>query len=181
MDCLSTFSGAMTRTAFRTTVSRLRQFAVRADAGLRVQAPKQAVVAGEHGRVRLGQNELAFPAQRRTQVRMSGVETRFPNHAAPPDAAFIMALATATRASFTLYALWLSGLALARAASAAFCAVSLLTGFPARTRSASGEGHGTGATYPKTTRADSTLEPRIFRATLATASGQSKTSFCRIS
>ena len=93
----------MTRAAFRTAVAGLRQLAIRTDASLSVHTPEQAVIAGRHARIGLGKNELAFPAQRRTHVRMIGVEAlRFPNHAAPPAAAFIMALVTATRASFTL-------------------------------------------------------------------------------
>jgi hypothetical protein len=50
----------------------------------------------------LGQNELAFPAQVGTQVRVIGIETlRFLDHAAPPEA-FKMARFTATFASLTL-------------------------------------------------------------------------------
>src|SRR5205807_6410696 len=152
----------MTCAALRAAVSGLGQLAVRANTGLSVHAPEQTVVASWNRRIGLRENELAFPSQPRTQIRMTGVKARFTNHAAPPDTAFMMALVTATRASFTLYAFWLSGLALAKAASAAFCAVSLSIGFPAKARSASGECHGTGATYPKTTRADSTFGPRIF-------------------
>ena len=100
---LATFSRPMTRALFRTAVAGLRQLAIWTNASLGVQAPEQAVVAGRHRRIGLGENELSFPAQRRTQVRMIDVEAlRFPNHAAPPDAAFMMALVTATRASFTL-------------------------------------------------------------------------------
>ena len=72
--CLPTFSCPMAPAALRTAIARLRQFAIGTDAGLGVQAPEQAVVAGGHRRIGLGQNELAFPAQRRTQVRMIGVE-----------------------------------------------------------------------------------------------------------
>src|SRR5438132_14102148 len=99
------------------------------------------------GRIRFSQDELTLPAQRRTEVGMIGVEAiRFANHAAPPEAAFNIARFTATRASCTLYSLWLSGFASFTAASAAFCAVSSLTGCPLNACSASGEIHGTGAT-----------------------------------
>jgi len=65
----------MTRTAFRTAVARLGQFAIRPYAGLRVQAPEEAIIAGWHGRIVLGKNELGFPAQVGTQVRVVGIET----------------------------------------------------------------------------------------------------------
>ena len=89
--------------ALGTAVSRLCQFAVRTDAGLGVQAPEEAVVACRLRSVGFGENELALPAQRRTQIRGVEVEAvRFPNHAATPDAAFKMARVTATLASCTL-------------------------------------------------------------------------------
>ena len=81
----------------------LSQLAIRANAGLSVDAPEQAIVRARHGRVRLGENELALPAQRRTEVRMIGVKAiRLTDHAAPPEAAFRIARFTATRASCTL-------------------------------------------------------------------------------
>jgi len=81
----------------------LSQLAIRADAGLSVNAPEQAIVRAGHSRIRLGENELALPAQRRAEVRMIGVEAiRFADHAATPDAAFRIARFTATRASCTL-------------------------------------------------------------------------------
>src|SRR5579862_7326070 len=134
----------MTAAAIRTAIARLGQFAIGADAGLRVQTPEKAVIACRYRRIGLGQNELALPAQRGAQVRIVGIEAfrfldQFLDHAAPPDAAFKMARLTATFASFTLKALWLSGLALLRAASAALWAVSLLTGLPIIACSASGE------------------------------------------
>ena len=70
-----------------------------------MQTPEQAIIAGGHSGIGLGEDELTLPPQRRAQVRMIGVEAfRFIDHAAPP-AAFKMARATATLASFTLYAL----------------------------------------------------------------------------
>ena len=93
----------MTGAVFRAAIARLGHFAIGTDAGLRVQAPEQAIIACRHRGIRLGENELALPAQRRAQVRMISIEAlRFPNHAAPPDAAFKIARVTATRASFTL-------------------------------------------------------------------------------
>jgi len=92
----------MTCTALRTAVARLGQFAIRSNAGLCVQAPEKAIIAGGHRRIVLSQNELAFPTQVGTQVRMAGIETiRFLDHAAPPEA-FKMARVTATFASLTL-------------------------------------------------------------------------------
>ena len=93
----------MTAAALRTAIAWLRQFAIRTNAGLSVQAPEKAVIAGGHRRIGLGQNKLTFPAQRGAQVRMKGIETfRFLDHAAPPEAAFKRARVTATFASFTL-------------------------------------------------------------------------------
>ncbi len=72
-----------------------------------MQAPEKAVIAGGHRRIGLGQNELAFPAQRGAQVRIVGIEAfrfldHFLDHAAPPEAAFKRARVKATFASFTL-------------------------------------------------------------------------------
>jgi hypothetical protein len=93
----------MTCTALRAAIARFSQFAVRADAGLSVHAPEQPIIACRHGRIGLGNNELAFPPQRWTKVGMIRIEALgFLHHAAPPDAAFKMARFTATRASCTL-------------------------------------------------------------------------------
>ena len=92
----------MTGAALRIAIARFGQFAVGTNTRLCVDAPEQAVVARRHSGVGFGENELALPPQRRTQIRMIGVEARFPDHAAPPDAAFMMARVSATRASFTL-------------------------------------------------------------------------------
>src|ERR671925_1443434 len=100
---LTTFTCAMARAVFGIALTGFSQLAIRADAGLGVNAPEQAIVRARHSRVRLGKNELPLPAQRRTEVRMIGVETiGFADHAGPPDAAFKMARFTATRASCTL-------------------------------------------------------------------------------
>ena len=100
---LITFSRPMAATAFRAAVAGLGQFAIWTNTGLSVNAPEQAIIAGRHRRIRLGENELTFPAQGRTEVRMIGIEAiRFANHAAPPWAAFKMARFTAIRASCTL-------------------------------------------------------------------------------
>ena len=64
----------MARAALGAAVAGFGQLAVGTDAGLGVQAPEQAVVAGGHCGIGLGENELAFPTQGRTQVRMIGVK-----------------------------------------------------------------------------------------------------------
>ena len=71
------------------TVTRLRELTVRADTGLRVQAPKQAIIAGWHGMVALGVDEQPLPAKRGAQIRMAGIKPQalwLGNHAAPPFA-----------------------------------------------------------------------------------------------
>src|SRR5579864_1793768 len=171
----------MTGARFCGAVAGFGYFAVWPDAGLRVHAPEQAIVGALHIGIGLGKDELPFPAQCGAQIRVVRVEAiAVANHAAPP-AAFRMARFTATRASWTLYAFWLRGLAFARAASAAFFAESSFAGWPFSAASACGEGQGVGATWPRTTRAACTFEPSIFSATAATASGQSKAAFWRIS
>src|SRR5207244_12697829 len=96
-------AGSVVRAVFGMARTGFSQLAVRAGAGLSVKAPEQAIVRAGHSRVRLGENELALPAQRRAEVRMIGLEAiRFADHAAPPDAAFRIARFTATRASCTL-------------------------------------------------------------------------------
>ena len=92
----------MTCPVLRTAVAGLGHFTIRPDAGLCVQAPEKAIIAGGDSWVGLGQNELSFPAQVGTQVGEVGIETlrRF-HHAAPPEA-LSMARVTATLASLTL-------------------------------------------------------------------------------
>ena len=92
----------MTCPALRTAVAGFSHFAIGTDARLCVQTPEKALIAGGYCRIGLGQNELAFPPQVRTQVWMTGIETlRFVDHAAAPEA-FRMARVTATFASLTL-------------------------------------------------------------------------------
>jgi hypothetical protein len=55
-------------------VTRLRELAVRADAGLRVHAPKQTVVARRHGMVALGVYEQSLPTKRGAQMRMVSIK-----------------------------------------------------------------------------------------------------------
>jgi hypothetical protein len=64
----------MTGAALRIAIAGLGQLAIGTNAGLSVQTPEQAVVACGHSRIGLGKNELAFPAQRRAEVWMIGVE-----------------------------------------------------------------------------------------------------------
>ena len=101
---LVAFSGTVALPAVRAAVAGFGQFTIRANTGLGVDAPEQAVIRSLHRRVRLRGDELPLPAQRRTQPGMVDVETfRFAvNHAAPPEAAFRKARLTATRASWTL-------------------------------------------------------------------------------
>ena len=56
------------------TVTRLRELTIRTDAGLRVHAPKQTVVARRHGRVALGVDEESLPTERGAQSRMAGIK-----------------------------------------------------------------------------------------------------------
>jgi len=93
----------MAHAAFGSAVCGFGQFAIRTNASLSVQAPEKSVARCGRSGVSLGENKLAFPAQRAAEVRMRGVEAiGFPNHAAPPDAAFKIARVNATRASCTL-------------------------------------------------------------------------------
>src|SRR5579871_3438664 len=68
-------AGSVTAARARGAVAGLGQLAVGADAGLRVHAPKDAVVGGRHGGIVFGLDELAFPAQRRTQVVAVRIES----------------------------------------------------------------------------------------------------------
>src|SRR5919202_1281443 len=86
----------------RRAVTRLGDFAVGTDARLGVDTPEQTGVRRRHRGVRLGLDELPFPAQSRTEVRMIGIEAvKFAFHAAPP-AALRMARFSDTRARRTL-------------------------------------------------------------------------------
>src|SRR5690348_12598289 len=98
---------------------RFRADSIGADAGLRVGAPEAGVAWGGRGDLLLGEDELPLPAQRATQVWTIDVETLIDGvHASSfhRPAAFSTARFTATRVSWSLYALWLSGLALLTAA-----------------------------------------------------------------
>jgi hypothetical protein len=64
----------VTFSAGRRAIARLSQFAVRPDAGLSVDTPKQTFIGTRHGRIGLGKNKLRFPAQSWTKIRMIGVE-----------------------------------------------------------------------------------------------------------
>jgi hypothetical protein len=55
-------------------ITWLCELTVRTDAGLRVHAPKQTVIARRHGMVALGIYEKTFPTKRRAQLRMAGVK-----------------------------------------------------------------------------------------------------------
>jgi hypothetical protein len=61
----------------RGTVAGFGKFAIWADASLGVHAPEEAVIARLHGFVVRGGDELALPAQRRTEMRMVDVEACF--------------------------------------------------------------------------------------------------------
>src|SRR5271166_2983303 len=177
----------MTRPHLGRAVARLGQFAIGADAGLGVHAPEQAVVRWRHGGIVFRQYELALPTQSRAEVFAVGIEAigvGHQHHAAPPElwpAALRMARFTATFVSVILYLLWLSGLALATASLAAAIAVSGEMVLSTSACSEPNEIHGTGATWPSTTRAFLTVLPSIWRATLAWASGQSNAARWRTS
>src|SRR5271166_6685626 len=184
---LFALSRPMTRPDLGCAVSRFGQLAIRADTGLGVHAPEQAVIGWRHGGIVLRHYELAFPAQRRAEVFAVGIEAigvGHQHHAAPPElwpAVLRMARFTATLVSVILYLLWLSGLALATASLAAAIAVSGETLLPTSACSEPSEIHGMGATWPSTTRAVLTVLPSIWRATLACASGQSNAALWRTS
>src|SRR5436853_5887092 len=91
-----TVAGAVTGYA----TDRFGELAVRADAGLRVDAPEVAVARRRHRGVVFNLNEHSLPAQPRAQVWVMYVEAfGFSNHLAPPRAASRIARLTATRAS----------------------------------------------------------------------------------
>ena len=55
-------------------VTRLRELTIRTDAGLRVHAPKQAVIARRYGRVALGIDKKSLPTKRGAQMRIAGIK-----------------------------------------------------------------------------------------------------------
>ena len=120
--------------SMRSAIAWLGQLAIWSNAGLSVYAPKIAVVARRHRRVGLDVQIDPLPSQRRTEVRMVGIEALsfVDNHARSPFAACRMARFTATRASFILCLLWPRLLAFATAAAPAASAVSSETVFPFR-------------------------------------------------
>jgi hypothetical protein len=71
---LSAFSSTVAGAAFRAAIAGLGHFAIRSNAGLRMQAPEQAIVAGRNCNIGLCENELPLPPERRAQVRMICVE-----------------------------------------------------------------------------------------------------------
>src|SRR5262249_4596130 len=120
----------MASTVRAIALARLGQATVGPDAVLRIQAPEQARVAAGHGRIVRGRDEHPLPPEVRAQVLSVRVETIVVGgkpHRAPPPAAARTALLTATRASWTLYALPLSGFAALTAASPAAWALASLT------------------------------------------------------
>src|SRR4029077_8158129 len=113
-----------------------------------------------------------LPAQRVAKVGMRCIEAvglglhvagelvRRSAHAFPPlPAAASSARFTATPASLILYPFWLSGRALLTAAAPAAAAVFSSIALPVMASAASSETQGTGATAPKTMRADFTVRP----------------------
>src|SRR5579864_5181421 len=102
---------AVAATLAGTAISRLGQFAIGANAGLRHGAPEKAIAgAGDCG-IGRGPDVLALPMQRGAQPPTFSIESfRYVAHAAPPaacdPAAARMARFTATRARWILWALW---------------------------------------------------------------------------
>src|SRR5271165_3776139 len=85
---LFALSRAVTRPPLAATVPRLGQFAVGADAGLRIHAPEQAVVGRRHGGIMFCLDKLAFPAQCRADflaVDIEAIGVGHERHAAPPE------------------------------------------------------------------------------------------------
>src|SRR4030088_2483472 len=83
---LATGSCSVARASLRATVAWFSEIAVRADASLSVEAPEQTVVRARHGRIRFGKDKLTFPAERRAEIRVVGIESiGLADHAAPPD------------------------------------------------------------------------------------------------
>src|ERR1700686_810028 len=100
---LTTVTCSVAGTSLGATVTGLCEIAVGTDTSLSVKAPEQTVVRARHGGIGFGKDKLAFPAQRRAEIRIVGIESiGLADHAAPPDEAFRSARFTATRASCTL-------------------------------------------------------------------------------
>ncbi len=100
---LATASCSVAGASLGATVAWFSEIAVGADTSLSVEAPEQTVVRARHGGIGLGKDKLTFPAQRRAEIRIVGIESiGLADHATPPDAAFRTARFTATRASCTL-------------------------------------------------------------------------------
>src|SRR5579883_914805 len=156
--------------------------AVRAHAFEGALAPDGGIVAGLFAGIGRRNDKQPLPLNMRATVAAgSWIQSgNFHGYAFTPAAARI-ARFTATRASETLYAFWLSGLASATAAFAAASAVAAVTGLPESALPAAADSHGVGATCPMTTLAEETFEPCIFSVTEAAASGQSSASFWRTS
>ena len=98
---------AVAATLAGTAISRLGQFAVRANAGLRHGAPEKTIAGTWDRGIRRGPDVLALPVQRGAQPRTVSIESfRYVAHAAPPaacdPAAARMARFTATRARWIL-------------------------------------------------------------------------------
>src|SRR5580693_126197 len=72
---LPAFSRAVAFPARGRAIPRLRQLAVGAYASLGVDAPEQTFIRWRDGRIRLGEDELCFPAQGLAKIGMFSVET----------------------------------------------------------------------------------------------------------
>src|SRR5579864_1709126 len=137
----------------RAAIARLRQFPVRADAGLGVHAPEIAIIGVRHRRIFVGVDVHALPAQRGADIRMFGIEAFafVDDHARSPFSACRMARLTATCASWILYLFRPRLLAPATAAAAAASAVAGESGFPTSAPAASLDTQGIVATWLMTT------------------------------
>ena len=71
---LSAFTRAVAFATRGRAVARLRQLAVRANAGLGVDAPEQAFIRMRDSRIGFGKDELRLPAQGRAEAGMFGVK-----------------------------------------------------------------------------------------------------------
>src|ERR1035441_475909 len=154
--------------------------AIGADALVGMLAPGRIIGAHIELGVVARVDKQAFPAQMGAAVR-SDFRDQFHTYPFAASTALSSARLTATLASVTLYAFWVSGRASATAALPAASAVASVTCLPASERAAAAESHGAGATWPSTIFADFTVRPFISSATEAVASGQSSAVFCRTS
>lgn len=70
------------------TITGFGELAIGTDAGLRVHAPEESVVAGLNGLVVSCGDELSFPAKVGTEIRVRDVKAGFAamNHERPPCA-----------------------------------------------------------------------------------------------